>query len=137
MCDFSLQHAKSRPAHVADEIVTQNFGSGTSGFADVASIDTAVCVLPGTELAFDRPIVFYRAGWLCPKPHETEHKTAIFRQIDKDNPHRHHDAIEMPDGETVLLTLLENGQRASVLQLPAAPSTPAEAREQERAAFVG
>jgi hypothetical protein len=49
----------------------------------------------------------------------------------------HHDALEFPDGRTVLLTLLGEGQAASVLQLPAQPKTEAEAREQERVGFVG
>ena len=31
----------------------------------------------------------------------------------------HHDALEFPDGKTVLLTQLCKGQRATVLQLPA------------------
>jgi hypothetical protein len=26
------------------------------------------------------------------------HTTAIFRQINKDHPHTHHDALEFPDG---------------------------------------
>ena len=68
MCDFSLMHNKSRPAQVADKLVTKDFGSGTHGFADVSEVDTpgrestAVCVLPGTELAFDKPVAV-RNGW--------------------------------------------------------------------------
>ena len=46
------------------------------------------------------------------------HKTAIFRQINKANPRTHHDALEFPNGQVVLLTLLEEGQHAAVLQLP-------------------
>jgi hypothetical protein len=49
----------------------------------------------------------------------------------------HHDALEFPDGRTVLLTLLCERQAASVLQLPAQPKTEAEAREQVRVGFVG
>jgi hypothetical protein len=59
MCDFSLQHAKSRPAVVADKLVSHNFGRGTIGFKSVddpIGDATAVCILPGTELAFDEPI---------------------------------------------------------------------------------
>ena len=56
------------------------------------------------------------------------HKTAIFRQINQDNPRTHHDALEFPDGQIVLLNLLEEGQHATVLQLPA---------EQLPAAHVG
>ena len=44
------------------------------------------------------------------------HTTAIFRQVDKDNPHTHHDALEFPDGQMVLLNDLFEGQRATVLQ---------------------
>ena len=39
----------------------------------------------------------------------------------------HHDALEFPDGHVVLLTRLCVGQRATVLQLPAAPRTQGEA----------
>ena len=49
---------------------------------------------------------------------------ARFRQINMDNPHLHHDALEFPDGQVVLVTHLCAGQRATVLQLPA--STAAE-----------
>ena len=48
-----------------------------------------------------------------------EHKTAIFREINQDKPTTHHDALEFPDGQIVLLTLLKEGQQATVLQLPA------------------
>ena len=48
------------------------------------------------------------------------HKTAIFRQVNPDDPMRHHDALEFPDGQIVLLTFLKEGQHATVLQLPAA-----------------
>jgi hypothetical protein len=63
--------------------------------------------------------------------------TAIFRQINKDNPHKHHDALEFPDGQTVLLTDLFEGQEAVVLQLPVQPASPAEAVAQQRIVHVG
>jgi hypothetical protein len=47
-----------------------------------------------------------------------KHKTAIFRQINQDEPYVHHDALEFPNGEIVLLTYLCSGQQATVLQLP-------------------
>jgi hypothetical protein len=47
------------------------------------------------------------------------HKVAKFRQVDTDRSNVHHDALEFPDGKTVLLTQLCKGQRATVLQLPA------------------
>jgi hypothetical protein len=48
-----------------------------------------------------------------------KHKTAIFRQINKKRTAVHHDALEFPDGQIVLLTSLKRGQQATVLQLPA------------------
>ena len=49
----------------------------------------------------------------------------------------HHDALEFPDGHIVLLTELTEGQEATVLQLPAQPSTGAEEEAQKRAAYTG
>jgi hypothetical protein len=65
------------------------------------------------------------------------YQTAIFRQVNKDQPRVHHDALEFPDGQTVLLTELVEGQEATVLQLPAQPTTAAEAEAQQRVAYVG
>ena len=52
MCDFSLQSVRSRPAKVGDKLVTRDFGTGTRGFAAADDPELAVCVMPGTELAF-------------------------------------------------------------------------------------
>jgi len=65
------------------------------------------------------------------------HKTAIFRQINKEKVAAHHDALEFPDGRIVLLTRLRAGQKATVLQLPAQPKTAAESAGQQRVAYVG
>ncbi|MGA8613480.1 MAG: hypothetical protein WB760_17615 [Xanthobacteraceae bacterium] len=44
----------------------------------------------------------------------------------------------IPDGQIVLLTLLREGQEATVLQLPAVPKTLVETEAQQRhAAYVG
>ena len=53
------------------------------------------------------------------------------------DPQTHHDALEFPDGQMVLLTDVFEGQEATVLQLPAQPATAAEAEAQERVAHVG
>lgn len=129
MCDYSLMHVKSRSARVDDKIRTKNFGTGTRGFAAPEDPSTAVCVLPGTELAFDTNISI--SGIPGPLPY----RTAIFRQINRDQPYMHHDALELPDGQMVLLTYLCDGQQATVLQLPAKPVTEVEARAQERVAY--
>ena len=138
MCDFSLQHAKSRPAVVADKLVSHNFGRGTVGFKaadDPAGEATVVCILPGTELAFDKPL---KLRWSADEAKSIEaFTTAIFRQRDQDQPCVHHDVLEMPDGQQILLTHLEEGQTATVLQLPAAPRTEAEAAAQKRAEYTG
>ena len=65
------------------------------------------------------------------------HATAIFRQVNKDEPRKHHDALEFPDGHIVLLTQLCEGQEATVLQLPARPTTTVEADAQKRIVNIG
>ena len=138
MCDYSLQNVKSRPAKVGEKLRTQLFSLGTRGFASPEDANTAVCVLPGTELAFATPVRCYGRGQLLGwKSGVLKHTTAIFRQVNKENPRTHHDALEFPDGQMVLLTYLLEGQEATVLQLPAQPVTVAEAKAQERVPHMG
>ena len=66
-----------------------------------------------------------------------KHTTAIFRQVNKQRVAAHHDALEFADGQNVLLTLLAEGQQATVLQLPAQPKTTDEREKQKRATYVG
>jgi hypothetical protein len=139
MCDFSLHHVKSRPAKVGDKLRTVNFNTGTRGFAAPEDSATAVCILPGTELAFSEevksaPTPFGFSSW---RTKTVNFRTAIFRQINKDQPRMHHDALEFPDGTCVLLTDLLEGQEATVLQLPAQPKMPAEEAAQRRVVYVG
>jgi hypothetical protein len=137
MCDYSLHHVKSRPAKVGDKLTTRNFGTGTRGFAAPEDLTTAVCVLPGTELAFARNPTTTATGFLGWGVKNIGHTTAIFRQVNKDQPRMHHDALEFPDGQRILLTDLCEGQEATVLQLPAQPINAVEAEEQKRVAYVG
>jgi hypothetical protein len=65
-----------------------------------------------------------------------KHKTAIFRQINKEKIAVHHDALEFPEGRTVLLTTLREGQQATVLQLPLEPKTGVEAQSQRRVTYI-
>jgi hypothetical protein len=137
MCDYSLQNVASRPAVVGDRLVTHNFGTGTRGFASPECLEMAVCLLPGTEIAFpDGVSITHRSFFAWPR-RSVRYKTAIFRQVNKQAPRMHHDAMEFPDGHTVLLTCLPEGQLTTVLQLPARPLTNAEAEEQRRADYVG
>jgi hypothetical protein len=137
MCDYSLQSVKSRSAKVGDQLTTRNFGTGTRGFAAPEDVSTAVCVLPGTELAFAKQPLCTASGFLGWGAKTIRHTTAIFRQVNKDEPRIHHDALEFPDGHIVLLTDLCEGQSATVLQLPAQPATAVEAEEQKRVSYVG
>ena len=117
MCDYSLHSVLSRPAKVGDKLTTRDFGTSTRGFSAPEDVNVAVCVLPGTELSFADEVRRVRL-WPWTK-NIINHKTAIFRQINQNNRVAHHDALEFPDGGVVLLTHLQAGQRATVLQLPA------------------
>ena len=137
MCDYSLHSVASRPARVGDKLVAMDFAiSITRGFAAVGEPDVAVCLLPGTELAFDDDVQYDRARGLFGKA-RVDHKVARFRQVDMDNPHVHHDALEFPGGQIVMVTRLVAGQRATVLQLPAQPMTASETESEKRAAYAG
>jgi len=136
MCDFSLQSVRSRPAKVGDKLVTHDFGTGTRGFAAVDDSELAVCLTPGTELAFAEEIAILPYGLLGWRNKTTGHRTAIFRQLSKDKLAAHHDALEFPDGRIELLTILCEGQMATVLQLPAQPMTASKAETQTRV-YVG
>jgi len=138
MCDYSLQTVRSRPAKVGDKLTTRDFGTCTRGFAAAEDAEVAVCVLPGTELAFSGPVTVTDFRFFVNWRVETlGHATAIFRQVNKTEAMKHHDALEFPDGRIVLLTHLSEGQEATVLQLPAQPTTVAEAVAQKRIAYVG
>ena len=62
MCDFSLQSVRSRAAKVGDKLVTCDFGTGTRGFAAADDPELAVCVMPGTELAFADEVACLATG---------------------------------------------------------------------------
>src|SRR2546421_4440490 len=136
MCDFSLHNVKSRPAKVGDKLTTHNFNTGTCGFAAPEDSTTAVCVLPGTELAFSEEVKCAAAafGFSSWQTKTVNFRTAIFRQVNKDVLQVHHDALEFPDGACVLLTELREGQEATVLQLPAQPKP--QPRKQPRSASL-
>ena len=119
MCDYSLHFVASRPAKVGDKLVATDFPKSiTRGFSAVGEPDVAVCLLPGTEVAFEDDVHCDRAFSLMGKA-RVGHKVARFRQINMADPNVHHDALEFPGGQIVLVTRLTPGQRATVLQMPA------------------
>ena len=120
MCDYSLHLVASRPAKVGDKLVATDFAKSiTRGFATIAEPDVAVCLLPGTEVAFENDVQYHRAFSLFGRA-RVNHKVARFRQVNMDDPNVHHDALEFPGGQIVMVTRLIAGQTATVLQLPAA-----------------
>jgi hypothetical protein len=128
MCDYSLELVASRPAKVGDKLVSTSFPQTiTRGFVSVDDHNVAVCVLPGTELAFDDEV---RCETSMLFAWRLGHKVARFRQVNQGRSNAHHDALEFPDGKIVLLTQLCKGQHATVLQLPV--TAPAIAKEAQR-----
>ena len=120
MCDYSLHLVASRPAKVGDRLVTTEFaGSLTRGFSAVGEPKVAVCLLPGTELAFEKPVEYEPEFYLFWKRPKIAQTVAQFRQLRRRQIAVHRDALQFPSGQTVLLTRLYPGQRATVLQLPA------------------
>ena len=123
MCDYSLHAVKTRPAQVGDRLISANFTNCfTRGFAAVGAPDVAVCLKPGTELAFDRDVeVDHGFGRLLPSLGfgRLGERVARFRKINEDMADTHHDAIEFPSGRIVLVSRLCAGQIVTVLQLPA------------------
>jgi hypothetical protein len=135
MCDYSLHHVASRPAKVSDKLVTTKLSKTSArGFAAVgehgaklvihdAPPQVAVCLLPGTELAFDDEVRYDRAFSFFGNA-RVNHKVARFRQVELSDPHVQHDALEFPNGQVLKLTQLVAGQTATVLQLPVASQHP-------------
>jgi len=116
MCDYSLHNIASRPAKIADKLVTSKFaGTISRGFAAVGEPNVAVCLLPGTEIAFDREVKY--GGFLFSS--KTGQKTAVFRQINQHEPATYHDALEFADGQSPA-SLLE--PLSARLQTVSAPS---------------
>jgi hypothetical protein len=118
MCDYSLHAVDNRPAEVAETLISTKFQSTTTrGFASPENPQVAVCLRPGTEIAFENDA--QSDGMLFRK--DVGARLARFRQVDLHQPAQHHDALEFSNGAIVLVTDLVPGQRATVLQLPANP----------------
>lgn len=126
MCDYSLHVGiATRPAEVGDELVSRQFLHAIArGFGDLNDPHIAVCLRPGTELAFNRDVELdYGFGRILPffGIGRIRSRVARFCQIKLSWSSAQHDALEFPDGRVVRLTRLCAGQHARVLQLPAGP----------------
>ena len=119
MCDYSLHALATRPAAVGETLVSTTFpGTTTRGFASVNDAAVAVCLVPGTELAFEENVQFY-SKWIWKRV--IDFRVGKFNTIRLQDGQSHHDCVEFPDGRSVLVTLLIPGQRLSVVQLPVSP----------------
>jgi hypothetical protein len=104
---------------IGDKLVTTGFvNTYTRGFASEEQLSVAVCLLPGTEIAFQNDAEW---GGLLRflRINRPVGKLARFTQINMDQTNAHHDALMFPNGKVVLLTHLRERQHATVLQLPA------------------
>ena len=118
MCDYSLHAVATRDAEVAETLVSTKFQATTTrGFASPENPQVAVCLRPGTEIAFENEV--QTGGMMFRK--SVGDRLARFRQIALNKAYQHHDALEFSNGAIVLVTELTAGQRATVLQLPASP----------------
>ena len=116
MCDYSLHAVASRAAKAGERLVSTSFPRTTTrGFATTDDRNVAVCLLPGTELAFENNVK-YRGRWF--RSHTIPFSVAQFCKIAPEKLSQHHDALVFPDGRTLLLDTLVAGQRLRVLQLP-------------------
>lgn len=118
MCDYSLEQVDSRAAEAGERVISTKFANAiTLGFGGINDPGVAVCLLPGTELAFDREVA-YRPRFSMVADMRTRSRVARFRQVDLDKRHVHHDALEFASGEIVQLARLAERQTATVIQLP-------------------
>ena len=134
MCDYSLDFVASRPAQVGDKLVSTQFtGSITRGFSAFGEPEVAICLLPGTELAFEKKVEYEPRFHLFHPSRKTQGEVAQFRKVNSGQLHAHHDALEFPDGQVVLLTRLLPGQIATVLQLPTSAAKHEHVGKEDRA----
>src|SRR5258707_12831334 len=100
MCDYSLHAMASRPAKVGETLITTTFPrTSTRGFAAEGEPGVAVCLLPGTELAFAQDVK-YDQGWIWTRTARL--RVAKFGVVEPNAHHRHPHALEFPGGSNVV-----------------------------------
>jgi hypothetical protein len=140
MCDYSLHNVATRPARVGDKLMTTGFANTvTRGFCAVGEPNVAVCLMPGTEVAFGREAESaHPFAWLFPRLGfgKIGAQAARFRQVNVEYPTAHHDALEFANGKVVLVNALCPGQHATVLQLPASAGVSERLEEKVRGEVI-
>jgi hypothetical protein len=140
MCDYSLHNVATRPSKVGDKLMTTTFpNTVTRGLCAVGEPQVAVCLMPGTEVAFEQEAESaHPFAWLFPRLGfgKIGARVARFRQINLDYPTAHHDALEFAHGKVVLVNALRPGQCATVLQLPASAGVSGRVEEKVRSELI-
>ena len=124
-----MEHVASRPAVVGDELtLTRSYGGSSSkGFFPTSEENstTAVCLIPGTELAFAEPIKINACDSFYYESDHVVSEYSVAKFVEKgskeNDKFQYHDALELPNGRQVILQALPMGQKCTVLQLPAQP----------------
>src|SRR5258708_25713919 len=102
MCDYSLHAVASRPAKVGETLITTTFPrTSTRGFAAEGEPGVAVCLLPRTELAFEQDVKYDQG---CIWTRTASFRFAKVGVVEPNGPHRHHDALYLPDWSNLLVT---------------------------------
>lgn len=110
MCDYSIAAKNKISATKGQKLETSKFNLHSStGFAlQGGDGETAVCLLPGTELAFTRDIIG-----------DANHgRVARFRRLYPEKTHAYHDHLEFANGKVIPIGILPVGLEAEVVQLP-------------------
>ena len=126
MCEYSLHAVATRPAEVGETLTNSFPHTTTRGFTSETEPNVAVCLRPGTELAFETEVL--RDGLVFHR--KIGDRMARFREVNGDDPNKHHDALEFANGTVVMVTDLMPGQRVKVLQLPVNPAEAPAPQEQ-------
>ncbi len=128
MCDYSLQHVRSKQAKKGDVLVSTKFRDSISrGFSVKGDPNVVACLLPGTQLMFERTVTFEPMGVFSPsKALADDQLVATFTKVNPMVQHVHHDALRFGDDTIVLVTRLSEGQEVKVLGIPTASEVVAE-----------
>src|ERR1700751_2178745 len=100
MCDYSLHHVATRPAKIEDKLVATKFpNSITRGFAAAGEPHVAVCLLPGTEIAFDENVECEPSFGIGILPNKKiGQRLPSFRQNKHENAGTPHHGVEFSEG---------------------------------------
>jgi hypothetical protein len=121
MCNYSRRFARSRAAQIGDTLIITSF-RGRCGFAAIDDERIGICLQPGTELAFDKPVdaISFFGRWFSRWMSKGRPRTVA--QFQQGNSHgSRHDLLEFPDGHCERVARLYRGQTVKVLQVPPLP----------------